>query len=715
MAKKKRLLWASVALLFLFAGASAAWWLNRDSSNDTAKTPGSSETPETPSKDTDDKIPPTVSINEDGLAKPLSGMVTITVKTQDNTSVSHVEYYIDNEFFAVSYASPFSLELNTAQLTAGKHTLVAKAYDGAGNHTSSRAVTLTISEQVAVDTSQPTGTGSDKADTGADTDNGKDDSDTGSGGSHGGGSPGGTSDVTPPSAPDNVVLSADSAYVLTASWDASTDDTLVDGYKVYRDGTLLGTSDTASYTDYTVVPGNTYDYYVVAYDSAGNTSAGSAEPSATMEPTSIWMPFDRPATFGNDGVPLELGVKFQPRVDGKISGVRFYKASGETGTHEGTLWEANGTPITSAVSSGESASGWQEISFATPVDVTADTTYVVSYTSNGRYGATTDYFETQGITSEYLEAPISGGPDGNNGVFSVSGGSFPTSSFDQSNYWVDVTFAPNPEAGGPTPTLVDSDEIYPDYPGSDNTGVVGQRLPRRDRIDLVAGMTVSDVEIRSDFVAVKVNNVTFDNVKITYSGPLDGSFTLVNIQVGVTGTTFTDCEVDGQSKVERAIYGIAEVNVQRCNIHHSANAIEVSNKITAHDNYIHDIFTPSGMIWHADGIQTASTANDLSIVHNTIFLTNGETGAVNFVGSGPGSGDSMTNVLVDNNLMAGGSYTVYVGADTNTNVRVTNNKFSTRYYPKVGAFNIHYPTFLSGVVVTGNTIYETGEPADSNL
>lgn len=662
-------------------------------------------------KKTADTTPPTVRINTETLTPDggLTGIVDVPVTTDDNISVHKVEYYIDGNFFSVTYEPPFSLHLDTSLLTPGDHTLIAKAYDAAGNQSSSQTLTITIATPPVADTPAPTPhTSTTTAHTSKSTSN------TGSG-SGGSTTPPSSSDTQAPSIPNNLILTASNEYVVAATWNASTDNVGVSGYKVYRDGSLLGTTTNTNYTDYTVVPGNTYTYAVTAYDAAGNT-ADSFTPNITLATTSIWNDFDQPAVFHNDGTPLELGVKFKPKVNGKITGVRFYKASGDTGTHDGTLWTSSGTLLATATFSGETSSGWQQVTFNTPVDVTANTTYVVSYTTpQGKYGATLDYFAAAGITNEYLSAPKSGGADGTNAVFSTTAGAFPTSSFSDTNYWVDAAFIPNPNAGGPTPTLADASQTFPGYPGSDNTGVVGMRLPRRDRVDPVAGGTVSNVEIDSDFIAVKVNNVTFDHVKMKYTGAVDANFTLVNVQVGVTGTQFMDSEVDAQDGAERAIYAINDIIVRRCNIHDTGNGIEVSNHITATDNYIHDIFTPTGLTWHADGIQSANTADNLTITHNTIFLTGTETGAVNLVGSSPGSGDTMTNVLINNNLMAGGGYTVYVGADTNTNVQITNNKFSTRYHTKVGVFNIYYPTFLSGVTISGNTIYETGASADSNL
>ena len=46
----------------------------------------------------------------------------------------------------------------------------------------------------------------------------------------------------------------------------------------------------------------------------------------------------RPRRSGNnDGPPIDYGVKFRSDVDGTITGFRFYKGPGDTGTHTGHL------------------------------------------------------------------------------------------------------------------------------------------------------------------------------------------------------------------------------------------------------------------------------------------------------------------------------------------------------------------------------------------
>ena len=88
----------------------------------------------------------------------------------------------------------------------------------------------------------------------------------------------------------------------------------------------------------------------------------------------------------NDGGSGNLGVKFTADTSGQILGIRFYKASTNTGTHTGSLWSAGGQLLASANFSDESPSGWQTVPFSSPVSITAGNTYVASYFDpNGHY------------------------------------------------------------------------------------------------------------------------------------------------------------------------------------------------------------------------------------------------------------------------------------------------------------------------------------------
>ena len=156
-------------------------------------------------------------------------------------------------------------------------------------------------------------------------------------------------------------------------------------------------------------------------------------------PCSIWQnAAPSGASDASDTSAVNLGVQFQPNSSGYITGVRFYKESDNTGSHTGSLWTASGTLLASGTFTGETASGWQELDFSSPVPVTAGTTYVASYhTDTGHYAIT-----PSGLASAVTNGPLTALASG--GVYAYgSGNVFPSSSFNASNYWVDVVYSPS--------------------------------------------------------------------------------------------------------------------------------------------------------------------------------------------------------------------------------------------------------------------------------
>src|SRR5207247_1602606 len=154
----------------------------------------------------------------------------------------------------------------------------------------------------------------------------------------------------------------------------------------------------------------------------------------------IWNLPTPPSTEDSDGSAVELGVRFRSEINGYITGVRFYKYASNAGTHSGNLWTNDGIKLATGVFTSETASGWQQVTFGSPVPVTANTTYVASYhTDFGHYAATGHYFAT-GVDNAPLHA-LADGVDGPSGVYHyamVSG--FPDQTYQSANYWVDVVF-----------------------------------------------------------------------------------------------------------------------------------------------------------------------------------------------------------------------------------------------------------------------------------
>jgi hypothetical protein len=170
----------------------------------------------------------------------------------------------------------------------------------------------------------------------------------------------------------------------------------------------------------------------------GHTGSASATVSLTVSPTaSLFAASSTPAIVTvSDGSSVELGVTFQTAVAGTISGIRFYKGPQNTGTHIGNLWSATGTLLATAVFANETASGWQQVNFSSPVTLTPGTTYIASYhTTTGFYSASGAYF-VSAVTSGPLTAPAGG-----NGLYAYgSSSTFLTGSYNSTNYWVDIVF-----------------------------------------------------------------------------------------------------------------------------------------------------------------------------------------------------------------------------------------------------------------------------------
>ena len=80
-------------------------------------------------------------------------------------------------------------------------------------------------------------------------------------------------DTTAPSVPTSLTSPGQTTTSVTLAWTASADDVAVTGYKVYRGGTQVGTTTSATYTDTGLTAATSYSYTVAAYDAAGNTSA----------------------------------------------------------------------------------------------------------------------------------------------------------------------------------------------------------------------------------------------------------------------------------------------------------------------------------------------------------------------------------------------------------------------------------------------------------
>ena len=75
-----------------------------------------------------------------------------------------------------------------------------------------------------------------------------------------------------------------SSTQVNLSWGVSTDNVGVAGYNLYRNGALIATQQTTTFSNVNLAASTTYTYQVAAFDAAGNASLLSAPVSVTTLP-----------------------------------------------------------------------------------------------------------------------------------------------------------------------------------------------------------------------------------------------------------------------------------------------------------------------------------------------------------------------------------------------------------------------------------------------
>jgi len=252
---------------------------------------------------------------------------------------------------------------------------------------------------------------------------------------------------TDSTAPTAVITSpADNTHItqgslITVKGTASDVGGRVAGVEVSIDGgaTFHPATGTTSWSYKGVLSGNGTDAIQVrATDDSANTGLIAKVGVTSPCPCSMFGAAAPGTTDSGDNADVTLGVRFTSSKDGYVHGVRFYKATANTGTHTGTLFSASGQTLATGTFTDESPQGWQTLLFSSPVAVQAGVTYVAAYRApNGHYSADSYYFATKHVSGP-LTALMGGSPG--NGVY-ANGGAFPSDSYQDTNYWVDAVFS----------------------------------------------------------------------------------------------------------------------------------------------------------------------------------------------------------------------------------------------------------------------------------
>lgn len=152
---------------------------------------------------------------------------------------------------------------------------------------------------------------------------------------------------------------------------------------------------------------------------------------------------------------------------------------------------------------------------------------------------------------------------------------------------------------------------------------------------------------------------------------------------GYTGTPLLieDSEIDcsdGTGKGTRATaVGDNNFIARRLNIHGCENGFDVDVDVTIQDNWIHDLTDDPEA--HTDGIQFAIGRNVL-VEHNAIYVI-----GTSAIISHP---TAMDGVVIRDNLLAGGAFTLYCPREHSNDVHIVGNRFSRTLYPRGGAYGV---------------------------
>jgi len=235
------------------------------------------------------------------------------------------------------------------------------------------------------------------------------------------------------------------------------------------------------------------------------------------------------------------------------------------------------------------------------------------------------------------------------------------------------------------------------YPNATNTGV-----PAGTALTIVngnvtistAGAILENKDIRG-CVVVNASNVIIRKSKIAcpqvWAILIDGPTNLLVEDV--------DIICNGANGSNGIIWG--DYTARRVDISNCENMVWVGSRVTVEDSYLHDPMKYGAGDPHIDTVQTPTGARDITIRHNTIYAYMDSSAAQT-------AGYNLSNVLIADNVYAGGGYSLRVSEQgaNNVNVRVRNNRFSTMLGPKVGYYG---PWDVSNVQEKcGNVYHETG-------
>jgi hypothetical protein len=454
----------------------------------------------------------------------------------------------------------------------------------------------------------------------------------------------------------NTVMTLSAATLLAFAGDSDGDTLALTGMSSPTNGavTFNTQNNTVTFTPTSGYTGPASFTYSV---SDGHGNSASAQVSLEVA-NSLWSNANTPNVVSqNDAGAIELGTKFTANSPATIYGIRFYKGPQNTGTHQVDLWSNTGTLLASATATNETASGWQEADFSSPVTITPNTTYIAAYhTNTGFYSADAGYFNNA-LTNGALTVPSSAS-SGGNGVYVYSAGdAFPTNTFNATNYWVDVALGPPIE----TPPVASN---YGNFITAPNTAMTLS----------AATLLANDSDPDGDTLSVTgVSNPVHGTVSFNAQNNT-ATFTPTSGYTGPASFTYSISDGHGNNasgqvslEVANSLWGNSDApTVISAN---DASAVELGVKFTANTpgtitgirfykgpqnsgTHIGDLWSTSGNLLAtttftnetASGWQEADFSNPVAVTAGTTYVASYHTDAGNYSADGNYFATAYTNI-----------------------------------------------------------------------
>src|SRR3984957_1938153 len=208
-------------------------------------------------------------------------------------------------------------------------------------------------------------------------------------------------------------------------------------------------------------------------------------------------------------------------------------------------------------------------------------------------------------------------------------------------------------------------------------------------------------------VQITASNVTLENciIEVPASAPWD-----VGVNGGLTGVNIENCEIVGAGTAgpegSMGIYveGDSQVTINAINMHDVGQGVDVNDgQVTLENSYIHNLNGGAGT--HAEDVGyfgAAKSANFSFLIQNNTLINQEDQCASIFLQNYFGA---VSNVTINNNILTGGDYTVYMDATGDggpgTGTAITNVSFTNNH---MGAGIFGYTDFSgwTNPVYTGN-------------